>query len=94
MGAAVLVLSIFVGVLIVAIIVVAIAVKRQRFESGALDKSDTRMSIRRPTRGMIPTPEEVTREAAERTHDYDAQDDQLDPHHGEDPPGAQGPQVP
>ncbi|HVB18729.1 MAG TPA: hypothetical protein VNE22_00420 [Acidimicrobiales bacterium] len=89
-----LVLSIFGGVLVVAIIAVAIALKRRRFESGALGESDARMSIRRPTRDMIPTPEEVTREAAERTHEYDAQDDQLDPHHGEDPSGAKKPEVP
>ncbi|HUY43598.1 MAG TPA: DUF6479 family protein [Acidimicrobiales bacterium] len=86
-------LSIFIVVIVVVIAAVAFAARRRRFEDVARG-AGRRLSIRRPAPDMIPTPEEVTREAAEHAHEYDAQDDRLDPHHGDRSSGHADPEVP
>ena len=77
------VLIVVVVVVLVAIFVAARVVRRRSFESVAMGAPGMHMSQERSTLEAIPTPEEATREAVARNQEYDAEDDQLDPHHGE-----------
>ncbi len=84
-------LLIFVGVLFVFTIgAVALSARFRRFDPVVTFEEEPSVYPNAQTT-LLPTPEEVTREALSDRQHYDAEDDLLDPHHSPAAPSEDDP---